>query len=116
MNRRFRLKKSTDFERVRRDGTSYAHPLIVLITLRNSMDRTRIGVAAGKSLGNAVKRNRAKRVIRAALNATLQEIKPGWDIVILARKPMINAKFSQIQSAVLELLSRASLVVNTHVV
>ncbi|MGD2157375.1 MAG: ribonuclease P protein component [Anaerolineales bacterium] len=115
MNPKFRLRKSTDFERVRRHGKSYAHPLIVLIALRNNLDRTRIGVAAGKSLGKAVNRNRAKRVIRAAVNPTLQSIEPGWDLVFLARKPLINAAFATIRSAILELLSRANLVKNYHV-
>ena len=80
MQRKFRLTRSTDFKRVRRDGKSYAHPLIVLIALENQLSITRVGVTAGKSVGNAVKRNRAKRLIRAATRALHPQMATGWDL------------------------------------
>ena len=67
MQRKLRLTRSTDFKRVRHDGKSTAHPFLVLIALENQLSITKVGVTAGRSVGNAVKRNRAKRLIRAAL-------------------------------------------------
>ena len=81
MQRQFRLTRSTDFKRVRRDGKSNAHPLIVLIALENQLSTTQIGVAAGKRVGNAVKRNRAKRLMRAAARELYPQIKSGQDII-----------------------------------
>ncbi|MBN2043891.1 MAG: ribonuclease P protein component [Anaerolineales bacterium] len=92
MNKRFRLKNSSDFQRVRRAGKAIAHPFVVLLYLPNGLDQVRIGVAAGKSVGNAVQRNRAKRVMRAAMQSLLEELKPGNDIVLIARKPILEAK------------------------
>ena len=92
MNKRFRLKKTSDFQRVRRAGKAIAHPFVVLLYLPNDLDQIRIGVAAGKSIGNAAQRNRAKRVMRAAMQSLLTEIKPGNDIVLIARKPILDVK------------------------
>ena len=96
MNKRFRLKKSSDFQRVRRSGKAIAHPFVVLLYLPNQLDQVRVGVAAGKSIGNAVQRNRAKRVMRAAMLTFLPDLKPGSDIVLIARKPLLEASSIQL--------------------
>ncbi len=109
MKRRFRLNRSGDFERVRRLGKSYAHPLAVLIALRNNTDRIRVGVAAGRSVGGAVQRNRAKRLLRASITPLLPRIQPGWDMVLIARKPLIGARTAELLTALEQLLQRADL-------
>lgn len=114
MKRKFRLTKSTDFKRVRRYGKSYAHPLIVLIALPNEVEGTHFGVAAGRAVGQAVQRNRAKRLIRAALQPYLERVSPGWDVVLLARKPMTAATFQQTRTALEALLNRARLLKEKH--
>lgn len=114
MKRRFRLTSSTDFQRVRRLGKSHAHPLIVLIALRREDEQTLFGVAAGRSVGNAVQRNRAKRRMRAALQAALAQAAPGWDIVLIARRPILEAPFPRIQAALSNLLARAGLMQEPH--
>ena len=109
MKRSFRLKKSADFERVRRQGKSFPHPLIVLIALPNDLPLSRYAVVAGKRFGKAVQRNRAKRVIRAVLQNHLSEINPGWDLILIARQPMAEANYMQIHEAILNTLDRAQL-------
>ena len=109
MKRKFRLTRSTDIKRVRRSGKSYAHPLVVLIRHPNELAASRFAITAGKSVGNAVRRNRAKRRIREAIRPILPAIFPGWDIIILARQPIKNASFSKIQSAVHQLMQQADL-------
>ena len=109
MKRRFRLTRSTDFQRVRRIGKSYAHPLVVFTVAPNELDQVRIGVVAGRSVGNAVKRNRVKRRLRASLDLHLDKLHGSWDMVFLARKPMDQASFDEIRAAVVLLLKRAGL-------
>ena len=99
MKRRFRLTSSTEFKRVRRFGKSYAHPLVVLIAHRREDDQTLFGVAAGRSVGKAVQRNRAKRRLRAAIQPALPNAAPGWDVVLIARQPLLEAPFSHVQAA-----------------
>jgi ribonuclease P protein component len=123
VERRFRLTRSTDFQRVRRNGKSYAHPLMVLVTIPSdipgpagipSQDQPgqsglRCGVTAGRSVGGAVQRNRAKRRLRNAIHPLLPGLKSGWDIVLIARQPLLEADFVQVQAALSVLLRRANL-------
>ena len=95
-------------------GKSYAHPLIVLIALPNEIGTKRVGIAAGRSVGNAVLRNRAKRRLRAAMRGFLELVPDGWDLVILARRPIVDAEFRQIEAALHMLLRRAGLLVKSN--
>jgi ribonuclease P protein component len=94
---------------VRQNGKSYAHPLMVLVTLPAPETVIRIGVTAGRSVGNAVQRNRAKRILRSAVQPVLSELQTGWDIVLIARQPLVKASFQQAQSALMALMQRAKL-------
>ncbi len=111
MKRRFRLTRANDFKRVRRFGKSYAHPLVVLVTLPNEEMAVQVGVTASRSVGKAVDRNRAKRRLRAAIETVFSDIRPGWKLIILARKPIAGASFQEIQSAVVWLMNEAGLLV-----
>lgn len=105
----FRLSKASDFERVRRLGLSYAHPFVVLITLANGLQKARIGVAAGRSVGKAVERNRAKRILRATITPLLDKIDGGHDILLLAREGIRGQSSPSVQLALAHLLQRAGL-------
>jgi ribonuclease P protein component len=114
VNRNFRLTRTTDFQRVRRHGKSYAHPLFVLVKLPNERESSRFGVAAGRSIGSAVQRNRAKRQLRESLRTCLPTIRSGWDILVIARRPMREATYQQILDALITLLRRANLLQEPH--
>ncbi len=109
MQRRYRLTRSADFKRVRRLGKSYAHPLVVLVTLENDLPVTRIGVSAGKKVGNAVQRNRAKRLLRAAISTLLPDLPSGWDLLLIARPPLPATTMQETRAALRMLLQRAHL-------
>ena len=110
MKRGFRLRRPTDFKRVRRFGKPYAHPFLVLIVLPNEIGKLRVATAAGRALGGAVRRNRAKRVLRAGIEPLLKRIEPGHDIVLLARAELRDATSLQVQAALQTLLRKAKLV------
>lgn len=110
MKSSLRLKRSTDFKRVRRLGKSYAHPLLVLVIYRNELSCSRIGVTAGRAVGGAVQRNRAKRMLRAAATPLAAQIQPGWDLVLIARQALSEVKTQAAQAALLQLLQRARIV------
>ena len=114
MKRNFRLTQSTDFKRVRRYGKSYAHPLLVLVVLPTEDETTRIGVTAGRSVGNAVQRNRAKRLLREAIRSLLPMLIPGWKIIVIARKPILKTTLIEIQLSLRVLLSKANLLIENH--
>ncbi|MDH5507690.1 MAG: ribonuclease P protein component [Anaerolineae bacterium] len=109
MKRRFRLTRTQDFERVRRLGRSYAHPLVVLIAFPNQIAQTRIGVSAGRAVGGAVQRNRAKRILRAAVVPLMSSIPPGYDIALLARRKILGEKSTALQPVIASLLKKANI-------
>jgi len=98
--------------RVRRTGKSYAHPLIILIASPNQQLFSRFGVSASKAVGGAVSRNRAKRRMRAAVQICLPTIKSGWDIILIARAPLVDAEWPHLIEALNALLKRAQLLDN----
>ena len=78
----FKLNK--DFKYVYGRGKNYVFPALVVYIRKNRLSYCRIGVTVSKKVGNAVKRNRAKRVIMAAFYETKHLIN-GYDIVFVAR-------------------------------
>jgi ribonuclease P protein component len=114
VKRSFRLTRSTDVKRVRRSGKSYAHPLVVLYALKSDLPGTHVGVSAGLAVGNAVKRNRAKRLLRAAMNELLPSTIPGSDLLLIARSPLPAANVNQAREALSNVLQRAGLLTRTH--
>jgi ribonuclease P protein component len=108
-----RLRSATDFQRVRRDGRSFAHPLVVLVACRRPAEQTdvtletRVGFMAGRNVGSAVRRNRAKRRLREAVRAHAGDVTPGWDLIWIARAPCLACAFLELRDAVHQLLRRA---------
>jgi ribonuclease P protein component len=111
-----RLRSAKDIERVWREGHSHAHPLAVLITCRRIAETgdhflaTRCGFIAGKKVGSAVTRNRAKRLLREAVRVRSEAVAEGWDLIFVARPPLANASLGDVQTAVSQLLKRANVV------
>jgi ribonuclease P protein component len=109
LQRQFRLTRSQDFQRVRRSGKSYAHPLVVLAVRANEATDVRVGVAAGRTVGTAVRRNRAKRLLRAAMQDLIDSVAPGWDLVLIARPALVASDYFEVRQALIGLLRRAQL-------
>lgn len=110
MQHKFRLTRSTDFKRVRRTGKSYAHPFVVLVVQASEAPRVRVGVTAGRSVGGAVQRNRAKRLLREAMRPLLPQINPGWDLILIARPALSTSSLQEIRQALTSLLRRAQII------
>jgi ribonuclease P protein component len=109
VQRKFRLPRSTDFKRVRRTGKSYAHPFVVLVAQASDAPKVRVGVTAGRSVGGAVQRNKAKRLLREAMRPLLPDLPPGWDLVLIARSALLPTSLQEIRRVLLSLLRRAQI-------
>jgi len=114
VQREFRLTRSEDFKRVRRDGKSYAHPLVVLIVQKSDQPRVRVGVAAGKTVGTAVVRNRSKRLLREVMRTLIPNIASGLDLILIARPKLAFATLEETQRAMQNLLQRAQIITPVH--
>lgn len=107
MKRHQRLVRGSDFIRVREQGRSWAHPLLILSAARNELEATRFGFVVGRRVGGAVVRNRVKRRMREAVHHHLDEVPAGWDMVFVARAAIAEAGYADIESAVAQSLARA---------
>lgn len=87
----------------------------MLVYQSNRRNHSRIGFAAGRSIGNAILRNRAKRRMRATMKMIVPKLKIGWDIVLIARKPLLDANFKDIMSSVHSILLKSQLVNENNV-
>ena len=79
------IKENREFTRAYKRGKSFVSPALVTYVYKNRSNNLRYGITTGKKIGNAVKRTRARRVIRAAYYQLYSEIMPGYDIVFVAR-------------------------------
>ena len=109
MQRKYRLTRSTDFKRVRRTGKSYAHPFVVLVVQASEVSKARVGVTAGRSVGGAVQRNRAKRLLREAMRPLLTDLHPGWDLILIARPALLTKSLQDIRRILTGLLRHAQI-------
>jgi ribonuclease P protein component len=110
MNRSFSLRRGADFQRVWDEGKSFSHPRVILRVRANGTESCRFGFVAGKKIGKANARNRAKRLMREAVRQRLPMIVPGWDLILIARSGAAGSEFKETASAVESVLRRASLI------
>ena len=110
MKRFDKLKQNWEFRRVYSKGKCEAAPAFILYFIKGKHGRVRLGVTAGKKIGTAVKRNRAKRVITAAFDQCLPQIKKGFDFVIVARGRILSLKSTAVAQILFEHLSENGLI------
>ncbi len=79
------LTRNKDFVMLYQRGKTVVSPYVVIYVRKNKLKYNRLGITAGKKVGGAVQRNRAKRVIRAAYRETESLFPIGIDMVIVAR-------------------------------
>ena len=110
---RGRLSRSADFDRVYRQGRSHGSRELVLHAFpRGDEEPARLGLSVSRKVGGAVERNKVKRLIREAFSAEAEGVKPGHDLVVVAR-PDARALADRdglegVRRALVELLDRAS--------
>lgn len=114
MDRSFSLRRGADFQRVWDEGRSFSCPLVILRLCANGMDTCRFGFVAGKKIGKATARNRAKRLMRESVRQRLPMIVPGWDVILIARGDAAGCEFKEIDAAIENLLRRAALIREEH--
>lgn len=85
------LTRNGQFQRLYRKGTSNVTSTMVVYAAKNRLGLNRLGITAGKKVGGAVERNRAKRRIRELFRNALAELEQGYDFCIVARTYTVEA-------------------------
>ena len=101
------IKSRAEFERVFSNGKRVAHPLVRITVLRcDEGDPGQVAFVAAKRLGNAVYRNRCKRVLREAARACDMP-RNGASIILFSTRATHDAKPADVSDALERLLGRA---------
>jgi len=104
------LSRPHDFAALQEHGTIRSHPLLATRILRTELGTTRFGLATGRALGSAVVRNRVRRRLREAIRSMQPSLRPGWDVLVIARPAIVGADFGAIGTALGRLLARGGVV------
>jgi ribonuclease P protein component len=80
--------------------------------LPNNLEISRFGITVSRRVGKAVVRNRIKRLIREIIRET--PLKPGYDIVFIARVAVAGAGYATVKQSIEELLARAGLLMGEY--
>ena len=100
------LSSPQDFRALQEHGSIRSHPLLATRVLRTDLGITRFGLATGRALGSAVVRNRVRRRLREAIRSLLPTLRPGWDVLVIARPAIVGADHRAIGEALSRLLAR----------
>lgn len=103
------LRRPADFAALQQRGTSRAHPLLVVRTAANGLDRTRYAFSTGRRLGGAVVRNRVRRRLREIVRSLTPRVERGWDVLIVARPGSAGASYAQLREVLARLFARAGI-------
>lgn len=104
------LRKNKQFQSVYRFGKSYANHMMVIYVLSTRETQTKVGFAAGKRLGNAVVRNRVKRLLREVYRLNQHRLRSGLHILLVGRKPMVGVKYQVVDKAFGDLCTKAHII------
>jgi ribonuclease P protein component len=93
-SKRPRLSRSSDFQRIYRQGSSTASRFLVLYSFKRPADAgaegPRLGLSVSKKLGGAVVRNRVKRLLREAYQGCAGHLAEEYDLVVIARPQLLE--------------------------
>lgn len=110
MKKAYRVKKNTEFQTIIKSGKSFANREFVLYYKEKpAQNHFRVGISVGKRIGHAVQRNRIKRLIREVFIELEPYIKENVDMIIIARKSVVDKSYHEVKKSILHLLKKEKL-------
>lgn len=97
-----RVRKRRDFERAYEEGEKILMPEFALFARANGLPYSRLGVTTTRRLGKAVRRNRARRLVREAFRTHGELLPSGLDLVFVVRAPLMRRSAAAIGSIMVE--------------
>ncbi|MDD9270854.1 ribonuclease P protein component [Paenibacillus sp. GCM10023248] len=110
MEKEYRLAKREDFNKIYRYGKSMANHQFVLYYLpQPKLDHFRLGISVSKKVGNAVVRNRLRRMIKEIVRLKKENMAPHYDYILLVRKPAADMEYVELEKSIWHVVRKASL-------
>ena len=103
------LRDKQEFNRVYTKGSSYMNKWLVIHVMHSSNTKGKVGFTVGKKIGNAVTRNRIKRLMREVYRIHQHKILPEVSIILIGRQSLINANFNNIIKAFIDVCKKAKI-------
>ena len=104
------LKQNHEFRRLYQKGKSAVSPDFAVYCRRNGRPGSRLGITTGVKLGNAVKRNFARRRIRELYRTNESKLIPGFDLVVVARTKLLFGRYQDVERSFLHLMKKLGLI------
>ena len=104
------LRKKTDFQSIYNRGKSVGDRFVVLFYRPNGLVYNRTGFLASKKVGNSVKRNRAKRLMKESYRAISYMLPEGYDFIIIARNTICGKKCAEVEKSLLSAFKRTGVI------
>jgi ribonuclease P protein component len=104
------LRRKSDFSTIYNKGKSVGDRYVVLFYRKNNLPYNRIAYLASKKVGNAVKRNRARRLMKESFRLTNLEIPTGYDLIFIARNTITNRKCAEVKKSLESALKRTGVI------
>lgn len=110
MQKELRLTKKSDFNRVYRHGKSMANRQFVVYYLPQlAIGQYRLGVSVSKKVGNAVVRNRLRRMMKEIVRLHSEQIKQQTDFILIARNPAATMNYKEMEKSIIHVLMKAGI-------
>lgn len=106
------LKKNFQFRHVYYKGKSIANRHLVLYIVKNGTEENRLGISVSKKVGKSVVRSRVTRLIRESYRNMEEEVKIGYDMVIIARNSCAESSYHEICRSLRHLFKKQSLLLS----
>lgn len=108
MKKNFRIKKNEDIAEIIKGKNSVGNKNYIIYTKKDSeANHFRLAMSVSKKLGNAVVRNRQKRLIKQVFTKMKLEILP-VDIFVIAKNNSVNLDYLEIENSIISLLNKAN--------
>lgn len=101
------LRNKKDFLRIYSKGKSIGDRYIVLFFKRNNLDYYRKTFLASKKVGNSVKRNRARRLMKESVRLLEFDLPKGYDYIFIARNTIDGKSYSEVSRSIKSALKRS---------
>lgn len=91
------LRVSRDIERVKRHGRRSSTQCFNLLATHTDDSVSQIGIVVGRRFGNAVRRNRSKRLFRELIRAIYPDLIPGYHLLVFPKRDALTLSFSELK-------------------